>query len=224
MLSDAGVSDDAASEPPATATTPAHRVRRLLLVLIVIAAAIFVRAQILERRTVVHASDGGGPLTAGSGRLGVSFPVELGRPFTFGSMSLHNEGKRPVVLDAIRLLPPLPTGFRLVDVVVAQDRDRRLNSVGTSSVFPPVAEKVGTLRPFHGLMVPNYDENDRRSSAVLMGLQLDRPGKATFKRVEIDYRAGSRHYTMKADFRFMACGPLADYPTGCNAEAFFDED
>lgn len=173
---------------------------------------------------MVHGSDGGGPLTAGSGRLGVSFPVDLGKPFTFGSMSLHNEGKEPVVLDAIRLLPPLPDGFRLVDVVVAQDRDRKLNSVGTSSVFPPVVEKVGQLRPFHGLKVPNYDDNGRRSSAVLMGLQLDRQGTGTFKRVEIDYRVGSKRYIMKADFMFMACGPEADYPMGCDSEAFFNEE
>ncbi|MGH8992534.1 MAG: hypothetical protein ACRDZ7_13590 [Acidimicrobiia bacterium] len=154
----------------------------------------------------------------------MSFPVDLGIPFTFGSMSLHNEGKRPLELEAIRLLPPLPDGFRLVQVLVAQDRDRKFNSIGTSSQFPPARSDLGQLRPFHGLMVPNYDDNGRRSSAVLMGLQLDRPGTGTFKRVEIDYRVGSRRYTMKADFMFMACGPEVDFPTGCDSEAFFDEE
>lgn len=48
-----------------------------------------------------------------------------------------------------------------------------------------------------------------------------RPGLFGFKQVELDYRIGSKPYTARLEDGFVACAPLADYPTGCPEEQFF---
>ncbi|MGH2651869.1 MAG: hypothetical protein ACRDHK_11750 [Actinomycetota bacterium] len=182
-----------------------------------------IRAEILDDRHVTHDSGSGGPLDGGGG-VKVGFVVNLGTPFTFGTLSMHNMGKRPLVLDAIRLRPPLAPSFRLVDVLVAQDPDRRLNSVGTKSLFPPPEADLGQLRPFKGAIVRPREENDMRSTAVLMGLQLDKPGVVSFKQVEIDYHVGSKPYTVRVDLGFQACGPKSAYNGSCPDTGFFGSD
>lgn len=226
MLSEKTTSDEAVgTEPSDESTKPSRRRGRVLLVLLLaVATGFFLKGQITKDWRVVHASGSGGPLDAGVSSTRIAFPVDLGQPFTFGTLSMHNEGDRPLMLESIRPMPPLSPGFRLVEVLVAQDPDRDLNSVGTSRIFPPTSDELGRLRPFHGAVVVPRAENNDRSTAVVMGLQLDRQGVFSFERIEVDYRVGSKPYTVKVDLGFLTCGPRTVYGRSCPTEGFFVSD
>lgn len=196
---------------------------RLLSVALVVLVLLLLRGQLADGDRVAHDAGGGGPLRADPSRTIVGIAaVELGLPVTMGQLVVVNTGDKPAILEAIRTAP-LPEGLVLVGVVTAQDPGREAMTVGASRNYPPGKEQVGRVRPLAGTMVPPEDPNLERGTAILMGFRLDRPGTARFEGVEVDYRVGSKPFTMRAKVGLVICGPPSVHPD-CPRELFDNPD
>jgi hypothetical protein len=199
---------------------PARRRRRrgpagILLVIILGLLAI---SRLTGGGRIVHESGRNGPLDGGTARDPVSISsIEIGQAVTMGSLVVSNRGRKPVVLEALRLLPPLSEGLELVGALIAPDPDRPVARIGTSRRFPPDPAEVGGTHPFDGAVIgPGTSEGaSGRGTAILVGLRLTRPGVFGFDRMEIDYRADGVPYTMRVDLGFVGCGPPARYADRC---------
>jgi hypothetical protein len=200
--------------------TGAPQRRRLIVAMVVVVSlailAIQVRSDGAGRK--VHDSGSGGPLDGGEASDTISiWSVEIGQQLTMGHLVVFNEGEKPLVLEDLRVVPPLKGGMELIGVVTAQDRDRRAASIGAGRSYPPDATGVGRTRPLAGTVVPPEPRQGKpsRGTAILVGLRLTQPGAYGFDRMEIDYRVGKKPYTMRVDIGFVGCAPPAEYPARC---------
>lgn len=74
----------------------------------------------------------------------------------------------------------------------------------------------------NGAKVPPEETPEGKAGIeIVFALQVNRPGLFGFKQVELDYRIGSKPYTVRLEDGFVACAPHADYRGGCPREEFF---
>lgn len=167
---------------------------------------------------LVHDFDSG-PITGGSSTK-TAFPVEIGSPFTYGVIVVSNQSSRTAVLTDLRVKPPLPPGMEIVELKVVGP-NRTTIGIGTDDRYPP-PELVGHLRPLKGTRVPPEDTPAGKGGVeIIFGLKINRPGMFGFKKVEIDYKIGSKPYTVVLEDGFVGCAPYADYQDRCSIEKFF---
>jgi len=200
-----------------TATGGSRR-RWLVVALVVALAAVVIQVRSDSTGRKVHDSGSGGPLDGGEASDTISiWSVEIGQQLTMGHLVVSNEGKNPLVLEELRLVPPLDGGLELIGAVTAQDRDRQIATVGAGRSYPPDAARVGRTRPMEGTVIPPEPDQGKRSrgTAILVGLRLAKPGAFGFDRMEVDYRVGKKPYTMRVDIGFVGCGPPVEYPARC---------
>jgi hypothetical protein len=143
-----------------------------------------------------------------------AFPVSLNSPLTYGQAIVHNRSKKTVVLEAVRVRPPLPDGIEIIEVTVVGP-NRHTASVGTEEAYPsPYLKDV--LRPLRGAKVP--PETTKAGEAgveIVFGLKVTKPGYYGFREFDLDYHIGSKEYTVRMRNGFIACAPKEEIKEGC---------
>ncbi|MGH9042549.1 MAG: hypothetical protein ACRDZ3_20225 [Acidimicrobiia bacterium] len=180
--------------------------------------AVLVVLRLTAGGLTVHDSGSGGPLDGGVASDTVSiWSIEIGQSVTMGHLVVSNTGSEPLVLDGLRLMPPLSDGLEYIGTVTAQDSDREAASIGAGRSYPPDAADIGQTRPLEGTVVPPEPNEGKpsRGTAILVGMRLTKPGAYGFDRMEVDYHVGKKRYTMRVDIGFVGCGPEAEYPERC---------
>ena len=185
--------------------------RRLLVGLLVVAAALGAATLIVALRagggadTISQpgaaAESAGGPLALPPGtRSHGTFPVELGRPYSWGEVLIRNEGRLAVTLDRVELIRPSP------DLVVLDVRVVRPTSglIG----FLTGWERSG-LEPEGALIGPGR-MNERE---LVVGLRVDAPGRYRIDGVRVRYHDALERYVATFDQAIALCAPAARYPT-----------
>jgi hypothetical protein len=189
--------------------------RRHLILLAVIAVAVAgtVVFALRSGRRAVHAFDKGPLQTFSSTRTGM-LADELGQVFTFGGIVVTNRSKSPVVIEDIRVVPPLEDGMKIVELQVAGP-ERRVGYVGTEKHFPP-ADLAPHLRPYRGAAVPpERSPRGEQGMEIVFALRIDRAGSFGFREVHVDYRVGGDRHTVHLEDGFVGCAPRSMFPDGC---------
>lgn len=129
-----------------------------------------------------------------------AFPVELGRPYSWGEVLLRNEGRLGVTLDTVELIGPSP------DLVVLDVRVVRPTSglIG----FLVGWERSG-LEPEGALIGPGR----MNEQELVVGLRVDAPGRYRIDGVRVRYHDALERYVATFDQAIALCAPAARYPT-----------
>ena len=152
-------------------------------------------------RPVQAAEIVGGPLAYPPGtRSHGTFPVELGRPYSWGEVLLRNEGRLAVTLDAVELVRPSP-GLVVVGLRVVRPSSGLIG-------FLAGWERSG-LEP-EGTLVGPGRTNERE---LVVGLRVDAPGRYRVDGVRVRYHDALRRYVATFEHTILLCGPAARYPT-----------
>jgi hypothetical protein len=132
-----------------------------------------------------HDSDESGLLEAHSVTdIGITPSIDVGEAVTVGRLVVSHTGRKPLVLESLRLLPLFPEGLELVGVLTTEDPDREPVSFAGSG-FPPEEALVGGTRPLKGASIAPATEvaAPGRGTAILVGLRLTKPGVYRFESV-----------------------------------------
>jgi hypothetical protein len=143
----------------------------------------------------------GGPLASPPGtRSNGAFPVELGRPYSWGEVLLRNEGRLAVTLDAIELIRASP------DLVILDVR-----------VVRPTSGLIGFLAGWErsgvepeGTLVGAGRTNERE---LVVGLRVDAAGRYRIDGVRVRYHDALQRYVATFDQAIVLCAPAARYTT-----------
>jgi hypothetical protein len=156
-----------------------------------------------------------GPIDSSQNGLGYSQPLEVGQDFSIGITTLYNGGKKPIVVERVRLLG-VTGALELVGV------NTRLFPQGDVGIFigefgfppapypsKPLAEQ--NVVPVPKLFNPTSGDPDEGLELVI-GIRATRPGISAYRAVEVHYRVGDRDYreTYEANAVHL-CAPLAEY-------------
>jgi hypothetical protein len=147
------------------------------------------------------AESAGGPLALPPGtRSQGTFPVELGRPYSWGEVLLRNEGRLAVTLDTVELIRPSP------DLVVLAVRVVR----PTSGLIGFLVGWEGSgLEPESALIGPGR-ANERE---LVVGLRVDAPGRYGLDGVRVRYHDALQRYVATFDQSIVLCAPSARFTT-----------
>ena len=156
-----------------------------------------------------------GPIDSSQNGLGYSQPLEVGQDFSIGITTLYNGGKKPIVVERVRLLG-VTGALELLGV------NTRLFPQGDVGIFigefgfppapypsKPLAEQ--NVVPVPKLFNPTSGDPDEGLELVI-GIRATRPGISAYRAVEVHYRVGDRDYreTYEANTVHL-CAPLAEY-------------
>ena len=143
----------------------------------------------------------GGPLALPPGtRSDGAFPVDLGRPYSWGEVLLRNGGRLAVTLDAVELIRPSP-GLVVLDVRVVRPTSGLIG-------FLPGWERSG-LDPESTLIGPGR-ANERE---LVVGLRVDAPGRYRLDGVRVRYHDALQRYVATFDQSIVLCAPSARFTT-----------
>ena len=182
--------------------------KRFALIAAVVLAGIVMFVIVQTTRTAPD-----GPLDGGVGTE-QGQPLEVKQPYTWGSTLLLNEGKKPAVLERVRLLG-VTGSLELLAVhtrLVPDERDQGLYLGDTG--FPrvdypsrPLAEQ--NIVPVAKTRTP--DGSPGEGLQLVLGVRVNEPGVARFEAVEVTYKVGARRYREVFDDSVYLCAPYDAY-------------
>jgi hypothetical protein len=143
----------------------------------------------------------GGPLALPPGtRSQGTFPVELGRPYSWGEVLLRNEGRLAVTLDGVEFVRP-SSGLAILDVRVVRPTD---GLIGFLAGWEPEGLEPG------GALIGPGRANERE---LVVGLRVDEPGRYRLDGVRVRYHDALQRYVATFDQTIALCAPPARYRT-----------
>lgn len=145
----------------------------------------------------------GGPLAGLGGASATSAPVPLGEPYSWGGTTLVNSGDEPATIERVELLA-VPAGMRVLGMYAL---DGAGPGIGLGEGFEP------TGPDFPGLVIRSGTSYD-----VVVGLQLEEPGRFLIPAARVHYRVGENRYQTVFNDAVRLCGPPETYPS-CPVEA-----
>lgn len=173
-----------------------------------IAASLAATMVVLRQRSV----SGAGPLDAGG--LGYSQPLGVGEIFSVALIFLQNEGRKPAVVERVRLLGVTgPLDFLGVRTRPVPDERGRGMIVGEYG-FPPLAYAAEPLAEKNVVPVPKTfteDGSPAEGLQLLIGVRTTEPGVAAYRAVEVSYRVGKRRYREIYESPVHLCAPAEDF-------------
>ncbi|HEV3363544.1 MAG TPA: hypothetical protein VG795_05275 [Acidimicrobiia bacterium] len=180
--------------------------RFAVIATVVLAGILFVIVQTTRTST-------DGPLDGGVGNE-QGQPLEVRQPYTWGSTLLLNEGKKPATVERVRLLG-VTGSFELLAVhtrAVPDERGQGLYFGDTGfprSDYPsrPLAEQ--NVVPVPTTFSP--EGNPYEGLQIVLGVQVNEPGVARFKAVEVTYTVGRRRYREVFHDSVYLCAPYDAY-------------
>jgi hypothetical protein len=182
--------------------------KRIALIAAVLLAGMLV-VGILQ--TTGTSSDG--PLDGGVGTE-QGQPLEVKQPYTWGSTLLRIDGKKPAVLKRVRLLG-VTGSLELLAVhtrPVPDERDQGLYLGDTG--FPRADYPSRPLAEQNVVPVPTTfspEGSPYEGLQIVLGVQINEPGVARFKAVEVTYKVGGRRYREVFEDSVYLCAPYDAY-------------
>jgi hypothetical protein len=178
--------------------------KRAALIAAVVVAGI---ATFVIVQTTRISSDG--PLDGGGGTE-QGQPLEVKQPYTWGATLLLNQGKKPAVVERVRLLG-VTGSLELLAVHTRQVPDERDQGLYLGDTgFPradypsrPLAEQ--NVVPVARTRTPAGDPGE--GLQIVLGVQVNEPGVARFEAVEVTYKVGRRRYKEVFDDSVYLCAP-----------------
>lgn len=165
-----------------------------------------------------HRSPSPPPLSGGGG-IGVGGPVDVGQPYSWGSVFLQNRGRRPAVVERARILrstPNLelagPVHSHLVGQGSHTEGDQLI--LGDPSGFPPARWPSRPLAEQNVVRVAERLQDDGdpdEGFQLVFGLVVTAPGEARATAVEVVYRIGTQRYRTVYDYTVTLCAPVSVY-------------
>ena len=146
-------------------------------------------------------------------RTGLSFPVDVQRPFTYGLRNLRNHGRQPAVLEHVRPLGMSP-GMRVVGALIVRRVDNPWNSTADDHTHFPPLNIAKVVKPLPGYAVPPARDEDDVVELIL-GLEVSRRGRFVFRDLELTYRVGTTRYRERYPDEVAVCAPIKEHRTGC---------
>lgn len=156
---------------------------------------------------------GDGPLEGGVGNE-QGQPLDVGQPYTWGSTLLLNEGKKPAVLERVRLLG-VTGSLELLAVHTRQVPDERGQGLyfGDTS-FPRSDYPSRPLAEQKVVPVPKTfgpEGSPIEGLQIILGVKVNEPGVARFGAVEVTYKVGGRRYREVYNDSVYLCAPYDAY-------------
>ena len=156
-----------------------------------------------------------GPIDSSQNGLGYSQPLEVGQDFSIGITTLYNQGKKPVVVERVRLLGV--TGpLELLGVNTRMFPQGNVGIFLGEFGFPPAPYPSKPLAeqnvvPVPELFNPTSGDPDEGLELVI-GIRATRPGISAYRAVEVHYRVGHRAYREIFEANAVhLCTPFAEY-------------
>jgi hypothetical protein len=156
-----------------------------------------------------------GPIDSSQNGLSYAQPVEVGQDFSIGITTLYNRGKKPAVVERVRLVG-VTGSLELLGV------NTRLFPQGEVGIFfgefgfPPARYPTKPLAdqnlvPVATMFNPTSGDPDN-GLELAIGIRAREPGISAYRAVEVKYRVGSREYreVFEANAAHL-CAPLQDY-------------
>jgi hypothetical protein len=186
--------------------------KRLAIVALVGMAA----ALVLVIRTASNPADG--PVSGGDGGLIFGHRLGIGEVFSVGHVLLANEGKRPAVVERVRLVG-VAGPLEMVGV-----RARRLPNERQPGMFvgdygfPPATYATNPLAEDN--VVPVAKTRTRAGTPeerleLVIGVRATAAGVARSRAVEVTYRVGDERYTEVYETPIYLCAPAVTYRDEC---------
>ena len=157
------------------------------------------------------------PLDGGV-RIGVGDAVEVGKPYSWGSVVLRNRSGRPAVVDRARILRSTPN-LELAGPVHSHfvgyghtEADQMI--AGDASGFPPARWPSRPLAEQNVVRVAERIEDDGSPGEglqIVFGLVVTAPGEARATAIEVTYRVGGRRYREVFYNTVTLCAPTEAY-------------
>lgn len=155
-----------------------------------------------------------GPIDSSENGLSYAQPIDVGRSISIGITTLYNDGKKPIVVEKVRLLGV--TGPLDLVGVATRHLQKEEATFAADFEFPP--ERYASKPLTEQNVLPVAKVFNETSGNPLDGLQLaigvraTQPGIAAYRAVEVRYRVGRRQYREVFEANAVhLCAPLADY-------------
>lgn len=181
-----------------------RRVRWIgIATVLLFAAGAFAVERIRDGGVTVYSGDDG-PIGGGAGRSFDGIAVEVNEPRTWAGLSFRNRREEPAVIEAFRVFPPLRGGLKLIEASTAADPDRGTTEAAAFPGYPAPLLKLGRLTPVRGTEILPGRE---RGVALVLGLEITRPGVFWWDRIDVDYRYKGRSFTVQREVSAYFCAP-----------------
>jgi hypothetical protein len=156
----------------------------------------------------------GGPLACPECfRTGLSFPVNVETPFTYGLRNFQNRGDDRAVLERVRPLA-ISRGMRVVGAMIVRRVDNPWNSTADDHTHFPPRNIATVVKPLAGYRLPRARNNDDFVELIL-GLEVSHPGRFVFRGIELTYRVGDTRYRERYPDEVAVCAPIKAHRQGC---------
>ncbi|HUK95083.1 MAG TPA: hypothetical protein VLU96_08530 [Gaiellaceae bacterium] len=154
--------------------------------------------------TMSGSARGHGPLIVpGGAKNSIGVPIKMGAPYSYGLLTVQNQGSKSVTLDRASLVRP-GAGIELL---------------GAYGLPIPSSQHIGFLpgyrMPQDGHAVSGLEIAPHAQVQIILGMKLTTPGRYRFEAVRLDYHRGgsSFHDSYPASGRL--CSPVKRYKNRC---------
>jgi hypothetical protein len=131
-----------------------------------------------------------------------AFAVNVGEPQTFGEAAVLNFGDEPARLDSVEMVDP-SQGIAITGAMAAiRDGEPPYNPGGYAFWPPP---STLNAKPLSGFTVPPRSELGDRGVQILLGLELSRGDRATFRALAINYHVGEERFQYVFPYAVALC-------------------
>ena len=146
-------------------------------------------------------------------RTGLSFPVDVRTPFTYGLRNFRNRGDAPAVLERVRPVA-MSHGMRMVGALIVRRVDNPWNSTSSDHTHFPPPNIVSVVKPLAGYsLAPSRGVSD--FVELILGLEVGHPGRFAFRGIELTYRVGKTRYRDRYLDEVAVCAPIKEHRQGC---------
>jgi hypothetical protein len=151
-----------------------------------------------------------GPIDGSQNGLGFAAPVEVGQDFSIGITALHNDGRKPIVVERVRLLG-VTGNLELLGVDTRQYPKGNAQILLGDFGFPPPKYPAKPLIDQDVVPVPTAAE-PQEGLELVIGVRAAKPGIAAYRAVDVFYRVGKRRYHELFNANTVhLCAPVADF-------------
>jgi hypothetical protein len=159
---------------------------------------------------------------------GVLVTRDVGEEVTLGNVTLVNEGRLPLHLESIRLLPEpgATAGLAVTAVEVAPvPTTGSAGYIGISDGPGYATVPASARRPATGVVLPTSADGAESTQPpgqgkgvlqVLVRARVTQDGTWTYRGYEVTYRSGLVRHRAVLDMTVTACAPRSAFPDGCD--------
>jgi hypothetical protein len=147
----------------------------------------------------------GGPLAEPRNRTRTSAPVELGKPYSWGSTYVENRGTEPATIDSL-----VPVG-----------RQGPLQVLGIYALPFPNDSHIGLVEGYKEAGDPptGLQIDGGKTVQLVVGLEVSSQGRYAVRGMRLRYHVGAQHYETTTPHWVALCAPPSVYAK-CPSDPF----